>query len=53
MKLIICFRPIRWMFLSNWYSMYRWKYPQEYENRIHKLIDIGSITVGYSSQRGK
>ena len=52
MKVIICFRPISWMFRGNWYSLYRWRNPQYYENKTFKLIDIGSITVGISTQGG-
>lgn len=46
-KLILCFRPISFMFLKNWYSLYRWNNPTEYENQIFRMIDIGVITIGY------
>jgi hypothetical protein len=48
MEIILCFRPIKWMFIRNWYSMYRWNNSTHYENRVHKLIDFGFITFGYS-----
>jgi len=48
MKVVIAFRPIKWMFLSNWYSLYRWSHPTEYYGLTYKLIDIGILTIGYS-----
>ena len=47
-KLIVAVRPLRWMFIRHWYSFYRWTHPQDYENRTYRLVDIGSITIGFS-----
>jgi len=46
-KYVLGFRPIRYMFKGNWYSLYRWKRPTEILERNYRLIDIGAITIGY------
>lgn len=47
MRLVVAIRPISWMFLRNWYSVYRWTHPQDYMNRVYRLVDIGFITIGF------
>ncbi len=45
--MILVFRPLKFIFYKNWYSVYRWTHPTEYENTISHLIDFGFLTIGY------
>lgn len=47
MKLIIAFRPFRWFFYKNWWSVYRWNHPTAFDGQFFRLIDMGAITIGY------
>lgn len=50
-RLILNFRPIEFMFIKNWYSLYRWRNPfTHFNNETVKLIDIGSLTIGYGKK---
>lgn len=47
-RFIFHVRPIRYMFLKNWYGIRHgpaWVYLPE---RTATLLDIGSITIGYA-----
>jgi hypothetical protein len=52
MKLIFAHRPFKYFFIRGWWSLFRWKYPTNYpqSNRIYRLIDLGAISIGYSSE---
>lgn len=46
-ELVIAIRPIEFLFIGNWYSMYRFIHPVECESGIGRFIDLGVITIGY------
>jgi len=52
-RFILRLRPLKYVFIRNWYSTYRWKNPYEMEDEKVRLLDIGMLTIGYAYKEEK
>jgi len=45
----IVFRPLKFAFYKNWYSLQRYYTPTEYEGKRFKAIDVGFFSIIFKS----
>lgn len=52
---MILFRPFKWIFRKDWYSLYRWRKTDNYpfSTDTVRLIDIGMLSIGYTTMNDK